>query len=62
MGDGGVPADGRGRGALERDREPERLELVAGILSRATRAELALEVGVGIALGLGVLVLQIVLR
>jgi hypothetical protein len=38
------------------------LELVAGILSRATRAELALEVGVGIALGLGVLVLQIVLR
>jgi hypothetical protein len=37
-------------------------ELLAGILSRATRAELALEVGVGVALGLGVLVLQIVLH
>jgi hypothetical protein len=37
-------------------------ELVAGILSRATRAELALEVGVGVALGLGVLGLQIVLH
>jgi hypothetical protein len=37
-------------------------ELLAGILSRASRAELALEVGVGVALGLGVLVLQIVLH
>jgi hypothetical protein len=37
-------------------------ELIAGILSRATRAELALEVGVGVALGLGILVLQIVLH
>jgi hypothetical protein len=37
-------------------------ELLAGILSHASRAELALEVGVGVALGLGVLVLQIVLH
>ena len=37
-------------------------ELVAGILSHATRAELALEVGVGVAMGLGVLVLQIILH
>jgi hypothetical protein len=37
-------------------------ELMAGILARATRAELALEVGVGVALGLGILVLQIVLH
>jgi hypothetical protein len=37
-------------------------ELIAGILSRATRAELALEAGVGVALGLGILVLQIVLH
>jgi hypothetical protein len=37
-------------------------ELIAGVLSRATPAELALEVGVGVALGLGILVLQIVLH
>jgi hypothetical protein len=37
-------------------------ELLAGILSRATPAELTLEVGVGIALGLGVLALQIILH
>ncbi|HWX96161.1 MAG TPA: hypothetical protein VNZ01_04845 [Solirubrobacteraceae bacterium] len=37
-------------------------ELMAGILSRATRAELALEVGVGVTMGLGVLALQIVLH
>jgi len=37
-------------------------ELIAGILSRATRAELALEVGVGVAMGLGVLALHIVLH
>jgi hypothetical protein len=37
-------------------------ELLAGILSRATRAELALDVGVGVAMGLGVLALQIVLH
>jgi hypothetical protein len=35
---------------------------VAGILARATRAELALQVSVGVALGLGILVLQIVLH
>lgn len=38
------------------------LEFVAGMLSRATRTELALEVGMSIALALGVLVRQIVLR
>jgi hypothetical protein len=37
-------------------------ELIAGLLSRATRAELAMEVGVGVAMGLGVLALQIVLH
>jgi hypothetical protein len=37
-------------------------ELLAGILTRATPAELALDVGVGLAMGLGVLALQIVLH
>jgi hypothetical protein len=37
-------------------------ELLAGILSHASRTELTLEVGVGVALGVGVLVLQIVLH
>jgi hypothetical protein len=37
-------------------------ELVAGLRSRATRAELALDVCVGVALGLGILALRIVLH
>ena len=38
------------------------LELAAGIRSRATRRELALELGVGIALGLGILALRVLLH
>ncbi len=37
-------------------------EVVAGVLSRATRAEFALQVGVGVTMGLAVLALQIVLH
>jgi hypothetical protein len=37
-------------------------EVIAGLLTRATRAELVIEVGVGVTLGLGVLALQIVLH
>jgi len=37
-------------------------ELIAGIRSKATSGELALEVGVGVALGLGILALKIVLH
>ncbi|HEX4186615.1 MAG TPA: hypothetical protein VHY83_01840 [Solirubrobacteraceae bacterium] len=37
-------------------------EVIAGLLTRATRTELLVEVGVGVTMGLGVLVLQIVLH
>jgi hypothetical protein len=37
-------------------------ELIAGIRSRATPGELALEIGVGIAMGLAILALKIVLH
>lgn len=38
------------------------LELVAGLRSRATAAELVLEVSVGLAMGMGILALKIVLH
>jgi hypothetical protein len=37
-------------------------EVIAGVLTRATRAELMIELGVGVTMGLGVLALQIVLH
>jgi hypothetical protein len=37
-------------------------ELIAGIRSRATRSELALDVGVGMAMGLAIVALKVVLR
>lgn len=37
-------------------------ELLAGVRSRATRPELALEVGVGVAMGVGILALKILLH
>jgi hypothetical protein len=37
-------------------------ELIAGVLTRATRAELLVEVGAGVTMGLGVLALQILLH
>lgn len=37
-------------------------ELIAGLRSRATAAELALEVGVGLAMGLAILALKIILH
>jgi hypothetical protein len=38
------------------------LELIAGIRSRVTRRELALELGVGVALGVGILAMKILLH
>jgi hypothetical protein len=37
-------------------------EVLAGLLTQSTRAELVVEVGVGVTMGLGVLALQIVLH
>lgn len=37
-------------------------ELIAGVRSRATRPELALEVGVGVTMGVGILALKILLH